>query len=102
MTSARIKPRSKSVWITPAACVAVAPTETFQARAGRPKSPYRQGSSPSLFSAVAVKPDGGIVKIFVRAEICGFFLTSFRVHGKFLRREAQGSGIPPSSRQHDS
>ncbi len=29
---ADMKPRSKSVWITPAACGAVAPTETVQAR----------------------------------------------------------------------
>ncbi len=32
MTSARMKPRSKSVWIAPAACGAVAPTRTVQAR----------------------------------------------------------------------
>ena len=32
MTSARMKPRSKSVWITPAACGAVLPARTVQAR----------------------------------------------------------------------
>jgi hypothetical protein len=32
MTSAQMKPRSKSLWITPAACGAVAPRWVVQAR----------------------------------------------------------------------
>ncbi len=32
MTSALMKPRSKSVWMTPAACGAVAPFRIVQAR----------------------------------------------------------------------
>jgi hypothetical protein len=32
MVCARMKPRSKSVWITPAACGAVSPTWIVQAR----------------------------------------------------------------------
>ena len=73
MVSARMKPRSKSVWISPAASGAFAPLCTVQARASFGPAVKKVMRPSSAYASVDHAREAGLVEAEIGQERVAFF-----------------------------